>query len=1186
MTRSFRRPALAVAAALLALFCSTGCPDGGDETVGLIPSTGGTGPKIVFDPLEDPAPEIPFPNDLVTVPDPASPTGRRVNISPFAPSRFEEEIRSRMNELDGFGTFAPLSVRFDAPIDLTTVSNGAIKLVDITPGSRTYGRAIPLDIDRWDRVSERVLNGSYPVTLNEAWDFPPHSRYGHAWNLLFDPYFEDTGSDGVENNAEPGYDPERNMDPSGDNYDAVSNPGGTEGNGRLDAGEPDFDADGVADRGNRVDWNLNGVLDCGEDLNCNQRWDPDEPDTDGDGLFDACEFVDTYEVETDTLIMRPLVPLEQVTEYAVVLTRRMTGLGPDGAFGGDDGEPVRSPFAWAHHVAQSGAIAPALPLLKDLGIEADDIAFIWTFTTQSVTAGLETIRRGLDGEGFLGDLPESHPQVIERIVDLDLDIDGSPLFNVGNIHGDHAYILQGDFLDLVMKLVLPLIPRYDFTDFNLNDIDFILFGRYVTPNFRATDDEVFEIDPVAGRATVGVEEVPFLIAVPKANKEKGYEPPFPVCFYAHGNESFHFEGVMAAEAFAYHGIAVAGIDAVGHGPAVTPDVIIEYFEDANLSLQLQILLLRTLGTLFKADIPPGQHTRDELIDYLLTVGVLKELGVEGRGTDVDGDGYKDSGENFFTANTFKTRDVVRQTIVDYMHFLRILKNLDQEKIDELEAIEKPDEASPEELEPHLLAGDFNADGVLDVGGTVNADGDPQDYYMAGTSLGGITTSILMGVEPGITTGTPVVPGGGFTDIIGRSDLKNVMLRVYYQVHGPLVIGEEFPDEPGLFQVRLESKYHEEILGVIAAPPEDGSMVVLNEANDETEKAVLREYGTEGTILRGFSVGIAGDPGDILRIRSLDADGKVIDEIYGVSMEQGFGIERNTPDFRRFIGLSQIMLEPGDPINYAPHWFLNPLPGVPPKRILELVAPGDFTVPLFTGISLARAGGLFGSEKNECDGSPADMSSCLPDLEAGDFEAFRECLQADCDLINMRLREKGSMLGYDAPPRQPRFDVDNLSMTEFPFTCTGCGIFPGEEKVRTDAECDPIEGTDEYACMRAHLGPLPEIASDGTGGRSAVRFMFTGAHSFLISPSTEGYLGAEQLTWHSQGQVALYHEEGGTDIVDCTRDEIMSGDCLTMDHAGGGGICFINVSIGFHPKTSQASSANNFTVTKRSLTPCP
>ena len=65
----------------------------------------------------------------------------------------------------------------------------------------------------------------------------------------------------------------------------------------------------------------------------------------------------------------------------------------------------------------------------------------------------------------------------------------------------------------------------------------------------------------------------------------------------------------------------------------------------------------------------------------------------------------------------------------------------------------------EELLPYLLAGDFNADGVLDIGGPDN------DYYAAGTSLGGIHTSMLMAIEPRLQTGVPVVSGGGMTDIL-------------------------------------------------------------------------------------------------------------------------------------------------------------------------------------------------------------------------------------------------------------------------------------------------------------------------------------------------------------------------------------------------------------------------------------
>lgn len=55
-----------------------------------------------------------------------------------------------------------------------------------------------------------------------------------------------------------------------------------------------------------------------------------------------------YEKKTNTLIMRPVVPLRERTTYAVVLTRRLVG---------QDGEPVRSPFPYVHHADQYEEIA-------------------------------------------------------------------------------------------------------------------------------------------------------------------------------------------------------------------------------------------------------------------------------------------------------------------------------------------------------------------------------------------------------------------------------------------------------------------------------------------------------------------------------------------------------------------------------------------------------------------------------------------------------------------------------------------------------------------------------------------------------------------------------------------------------------------------------------------------------------
>ncbi len=103
---------------------------------------------------------------------------------------------------------------------------------------------------------------------------------GNSW---WDPYdgfadpgfpaeeFFDVGIDGIPDEREEGSDP---SDPAGDNYDPVSNPYGTEGNGKHDPpewrpqyddwngnGEPDGDGDPNNPDSEWVDYNQNGIVD-------------------------------------------------------------------------------------------------------------------------------------------------------------------------------------------------------------------------------------------------------------------------------------------------------------------------------------------------------------------------------------------------------------------------------------------------------------------------------------------------------------------------------------------------------------------------------------------------------------------------------------------------------------------------------------------------------------------------------------------------------------------------------------------------------------------------------------------------------------------------------------------------------------------------------------------------------------
>ena len=90
---------------------------------------------------------------------------------------------------------------------------------------------------------------------------------------------------------------------------------------------------------------------------------------------------------------------------------------------------------------------------------------------------------------------------------------------------------------------------------------------------------------------------------------------------------------------------------------------------------------------------------------------------------------------------------------------------------------------------------------------------------------------------------------------------------------------------------------------------------------------------------------------------------------------GWGYERNTPEFRRLVGLSQAILEPGDPVSYAPHWSGDLLAirnGVPaPALVVGTV--GDTSVPVSTAIAMARAAGVV--EMTQADpayGIPVDQ----------------------------------------------------------------------------------------------------------------------------------------------------------------------------------------------------------------------
>lgn len=826
------RALISVASALVLAGCGSA-----DRAPGLKATPPGAGPRIVWDLYARPFAEIPFPNDVATIVDETTPTNRRVNVSQDAPTALERRIRRHVDELDGFGTFAPLTVRFEAPLDLATATEANIWLANIDPGSRAYGQAVPLDLGK----------GSFPVRDDASHFFP--------------------------------FDPDREL------------------SGYV------FPSDNAADR-------------------------------DGDG---QPEWVDFYEVATDTLIVRPLFPLEQRSRYAVVIT--------DGLHG-RNGQPIRSPFDAVHHLDQTDDLAAAIPVFDRLGVPLARWAFAWTFTTQSVTDLLEAARRGLDGEGPLARMATVAPPKIDLLENLDIATDGDGslrLLGIPKDPLDNVYILQSEFLSPILDAAESFSTPGEFPNFGVDGVDYFVFGSFLSPSLIQTDDGVMNVNPATGEGSIQTDRVTFMLSIPRETQD--HHPPFPVLVYAHGSNTARLEGVGFANTMSRFGIAVAAIDAVGHGPF---DAISDARTDiASLTEGLPIppqLIVNLIGVLTGIDLGPVDDLQ-EAADKLFDVGVIEAIGVTGRAVDADGDGTTDSGASFFRANAFETRDTVRQTVIDQMQLVRVLRHLGERSQFDLDG-----DGTPE------LDGDFNGDGRIDLGGP------DVPYYMSGTSLGGILTNVASAVEPNIVAAAPIVPGGGIADLILRSRLRFVTQDMFLQVIGPVVVG--CPLAGGELAITLNNDAAKdagdegcdpEVIPdvTLASLPAKARAVVTvrNLANGEERTGVAETSG-------GFSVGIPADVGDTLEITQVGTDGAPI-TLTIRSQHEGLGFRRNTPDVRRFIGLAQMVFEPGDPVNYAPHLFQDPLPGVPPKPMLQTSDPGDFTVPFNAHVALARAAGYFG-----------------------------------------------------------------------------------------------------------------------------------------------------------------------------------------------------------------------------------
>jgi hypothetical protein len=199
------RAGLLFIVAALSFGAGPGCaPDSGPEGVRVATKYDG-GPKIAFDLSKKPLPELPLPNDVGTWPDPTSRTGRRINVSLVAPTGIERDIRQKFTQLEGWGTFTPITIPFDKPLDTDDIkarhqdddfdfTNDAVFLVNLKTG-------VPVPLD---------LGQNFPLTLRETARYWPNDPAKTESNLIFETREEDANGNG---RLDPGEDTD---------FDAVS----------------------------------------------------------------------------------------------------------------------------------------------------------------------------------------------------------------------------------------------------------------------------------------------------------------------------------------------------------------------------------------------------------------------------------------------------------------------------------------------------------------------------------------------------------------------------------------------------------------------------------------------------------------------------------------------------------------------------------------------------------------------------------------------------------------------------------------------------------------------------------------------------------------------------------------------------------------------------------------------------
>jgi hypothetical protein len=631
----------------------------------------------------------------------------------------------------------------------------------------------------------------------------------------------------------------------------------------------------------------------------------------------------------------------------VVLTRRILD---------EEGKPIGSPFESYHHLSQKEALRGIGDLLPS-GLTEADIAFAFTFTTQSLGSSWVAVREGLYGQGVQAHIAKEAPAELVSIEPL-RDVES------GRFGADaNPYVMYTeDFLPPFRLIAQQLLRQEpDSQEFAAlfkaqNAVDYHVIGSFFSPQLFKRVEEGGDPQDVKqwlpfnlqswpqdlDRLPVKVtkEQVWFWLMMPALEFRK--PGPIPVAVVGHGYASNRFESLAFAGYFAQHGIATIAIDCPSHGLGLSPE-----------EEEVTTMLTNVFGL----------------------TGFLKAANM-GRIFDQNFDGSPDSGVDFWSSYVFHTRDIVRQCVLDHMQLIKLIRSFD--------GVRRWDWDLNGDGEKEL-AGDFDGDGIVDIGSE-------SMISATGASLGGITSTLVASLEPEVTVAVPISGGGGLGDVGLRSLQGGVREAVILRVMGQMILGER--TDRGTRVYALMTELNDDArrdIGLLPELHQYDSLILENLDNGQVGCAYVQEDG-------GFRVSVESDVGDQIKltayrgpqlkwgsdgeshceVRSADSPQAGYLAYFGVDVDflgttypagsplvalsEGFGEHRATPGLRRLLGLGQLVLDGGDPASYVRHALQEPLeyPNLDERtgsHLLIVTTMGDMSVPASAGATLGRSAGL-------------------------------------------------------------------------------------------------------------------------------------------------------------------------------------------------------------------------------------